>query len=58
MDGDLRTIEAEQKGTALTMPAPLLRAPERIAELCRRMMAGRGLSLDLPDLAGCYEHDL
>jgi|EndMetStandDraft_7_1072992.scaffolds.fasta_scaffold3608610_1 hypothetical protein len=62
MDGDLRAIHAEQRVTSVVEPAvPPLRRPERIATLCRRVMAhplGGPLALDLPDLAGCYDYDL
>jgi hypothetical protein len=59
MDGDLRIFQAEQReGPAPAVPAPPSGAPERIAELCRRVIARRALPLDLPDLAGCYDYDL
>jgi hypothetical protein len=61
MDGDLG-MHGKQLATPVAAPsAEPMRAPERIATLCRRMMAhplGGPVPLDLPDLAGCYDTDL
>ena len=62
MDGDLGVVHAEQRATPVAEPGVLpLRRAERIATLCRRVMAhplGGSRALDLPDLAGCYDYDL
>ena len=61
MDGNLAAIDGKKATPVATPAAEPVRAPERIALLCRKVMAhplGGPVALDLPDLAGCYGCDL